>query len=100
MTTSSDLDPAMLMGNGVQVDICPSESGFVLSIGHVSVWLDAAAVKDVIRTLTWALSLHVPGAALTQLSVRAAPDSSQERTRPAANKARSSSRRSSSRAKG
>ena len=74
------------------MDVCPSESGFVLSMGHVSVWLDAAAAKDVIRTLTWALSLRIPGAALERVEVRADPDSPPEQIRRAASKRRSSSK--------
>jgi hypothetical protein len=48
--------PAVL-GRMAQVDICPAESGFVLSVGPVSIWLEPAVAEDVVRTLAQALSL-------------------------------------------
>jgi hypothetical protein len=47
-----------VMGRWAQVDICPSESGFVLSVGPVSLWLDVAAAGDVVETLARALSFE------------------------------------------
>jgi hypothetical protein len=47
--------PAVI-GRIAQVDICPSESGLVLSVGPVSLWLDLAVAEDVVETLTRALS--------------------------------------------
>ena len=48
-------------GRVAQVDICPSEAGFVLSVGPVSLWLDAAVAEDVVETLAQALALEVSG---------------------------------------
>jgi hypothetical protein len=45
-------------GRVVQVDICPSEAGFVLSLGPVSLWLEPGVAEDIIETLSQALSLE------------------------------------------
>jgi hypothetical protein len=50
-----------VMGRVAQVDICPSESGFVLSVGPVSLWLDSSAAEDVLETLARALSMDTGG---------------------------------------
>jgi hypothetical protein len=52
-----------VMGRVAQVDICPSESGFVLSVGPVSLWLETAVAEDVVETLAHALSLGTGAAA-------------------------------------
>ena len=45
-------------GRIAQVDICPSEAGFVLSLGPVSLWLEPGVAEDIIETLSQALSLE------------------------------------------
>jgi hypothetical protein len=45
-------------GRIAQVDICPSEAGFVLSLGPVSLWLEPGVAEDVVETLSQALSLE------------------------------------------
>lgn len=42
-------------GRSVQVDICPEDVGFVMSIGRVSLWLKLEEAQDVVATLTRAL---------------------------------------------
>ena len=49
---------AAVKGRIAQVDICPSEAGFVLSLGPVSLWLDPGVAEDVVETLSQALSLE------------------------------------------
>jgi hypothetical protein len=44
-------------GRIAQVDICPSEAEFVLSLGPVSLWLEPGVAEDIIETLSQALSL-------------------------------------------
>jgi hypothetical protein len=46
-----------VVGRVAQVDICPAEAGFVLSVGPVSLWLDLAVAEDVVETLSEALVL-------------------------------------------
>lgn len=46
-----------VVGRVAQVDICPAEAGFVLSVGPVSLWLDQAVAEDVVETLSEALVL-------------------------------------------
>jgi hypothetical protein len=43
-----------------QVDVCPAEAGFVLSIGTVSIWLSRAAVAEISILLERALALQSP----------------------------------------
>jgi hypothetical protein len=49
---------AAVKGRIAQVDICPSEAGFVLSLGPVSLWLEPGVAEDVVETLSQALSLE------------------------------------------
>jgi hypothetical protein len=49
--------PPAVKGRIAQVDICPSEAGFVLSLGPVSLWLEPGVAEDIIETLSQALSL-------------------------------------------
>ena len=43
-------------GRHVQVDICADEAlGFVVTIGHVSLWLKQEEAQDMVATLTRAL---------------------------------------------
>ena len=42
-------------GRVAQVDICPDEAGYVLSVGAVSLWLDRRTAEDVVATLGQAL---------------------------------------------
>jgi hypothetical protein len=48
-------------GRIAQVDICPSEAGFVLSVGPVSLWLEPGVAEDIVETLSQALSLEAGG---------------------------------------
>lgn len=66
-----------IRGRWAQVDICPSDAGFVLSVGPVSLWLDLAAAGDVVETLSRALSfeaeqtgVELAGAAVAESSPR------------------------------
>ena len=51
-----------VVGRTVQVDICPHDAGFVLSVGPVSIWLPLDAARDVVTTLARALLLDTLGA--------------------------------------
>jgi hypothetical protein len=42
-------------GRSVQVDICPEDVGFVMSIGRASIWLKLEEAQDLVGTLTRAL---------------------------------------------
>ena len=42
-------------GRSVQVDICPEDVGFVMSIGRASIWLKLEEAQDLVATLTRAL---------------------------------------------
>jgi hypothetical protein len=42
-------------GRSVQIDICPEDVGFVMSIGRVSIWLKLEEAQDLVATLTRAL---------------------------------------------
>ena len=46
-----------VVGRTVQVDICPHDAGFVLSVGPVSIWLPLDTARDVVTTLARALLL-------------------------------------------
>jgi hypothetical protein len=46
-----------LFGRDAQVDVCPCDAGFGLSIGRVSLWLERPDVEDLIDTLGRALLL-------------------------------------------
>jgi hypothetical protein len=51
--------------NGVaQVDVCPGEVGFILSIGRVSLWVNTDEALDAARALARALE-HRTGASAT-----------------------------------
>jgi hypothetical protein len=41
-----------------QVDVCPPDTGFVLSTGAVSFWLTRAAAAEISRLLEHALALQ------------------------------------------
>ena len=41
----------------VQVDVCPHNAGFILSVGRVSLWLGEATAKDVLTALGRALGV-------------------------------------------
>ena len=45
-----------MKGRVVEVDICESDVGFVLSVGVVSVWLAPAVAIDVLETLARAVA--------------------------------------------
>jgi hypothetical protein len=66
------------------VDVYPHESGFVLSVGPLAVWLDVPSTQDAVRKLKWALSFRVPGATVEHVSVRTdAEASAKQRSRGA-----------------
>ena len=50
-----------VVGRTAQVDICPRDAGFVLSVGPVSIWLPLDVARDVVATLTRALLLDKLG---------------------------------------
>ena len=50
-----------VVGRIAQVDICPRDAGFVLSVGPVSIWLPHNAARDVVATLGRALLLDTLG---------------------------------------
>jgi|KBSMisStandDraft_5_1062788.scaffolds.fasta_scaffold971619_2 hypothetical protein len=52
---------ASIVGRTVQVDICPHDAGFVLSVGPVSIWLPPNAARDVVATLGRALLVETLG---------------------------------------
>ena len=47
-----------IKGRIAQVDICPEEAGYVLSIGQVSLWLQLDEAQDVMQTLKRALAVE------------------------------------------
>jgi hypothetical protein len=47
-----------IVGRIAQVDVCPRDAGFVLSVGPVSIWLQLEAAQDVVATLAQALLLE------------------------------------------
>jgi hypothetical protein len=51
---------ATVRGREAQVDICPEDVGFVLSVGRVSIWLERASAEDLVETLGRALLLTAP----------------------------------------
>jgi len=40
----------------VEVDICPEQSGYILSVGPMSIWLDGATAEDVVEMLECAIA--------------------------------------------
>jgi len=50
-----------VVGRTAQVDICPRDAGFVLSVGPVSIWLPLDVARDVVTTLARALLLDTLG---------------------------------------
>ncbi len=55
-----DRSRATVRGRDAQVDICPHDVGFVLSVGRVSIWLERASAEDLVETLGRALLLTGP----------------------------------------
>jgi len=51
-----------VVGRIAQVDVCPRDAGFVLSVGPVSIWLQLEAAQDVVATLAQALLFEARGA--------------------------------------
>jgi hypothetical protein len=47
---------AVKKGRVVEVDLCESKAGFVLSVGPVSIWLSEAVAIDVVETLARAIA--------------------------------------------
>lgn len=39
----------------VEVDICPEQAGFILSVGPLSIWLDGATAEEVVEMLERAI---------------------------------------------
>jgi hypothetical protein len=75
-----EMDPARpcVKGRVVEIDICESEVGFVLSIGVVSVWLAPNVAIDLLETLACAVAAREAGkgdplAARTIAALRRAP---------------------------
>jgi hypothetical protein len=46
----------------VQVDICPEQSGYILSVGPMSIWLDGTTAEDVVEMLERAISSRTTAA--------------------------------------
>ena len=61
----------LVHGRETQVDICPFETGFVLSIGRTSIWLERETAEDLVETLERAL-----------LAARVSPPAPDSRARP------------------
>jgi hypothetical protein len=40
----------------VEVDICPDQAGYILSVGPLSIWLDGATAEDVVEMLERAIA--------------------------------------------
>ena len=40
----------------VEVDICPEQSGYILSVGPMSIWLDGETAEDVVEMLERAIA--------------------------------------------
>jgi hypothetical protein len=51
-------------GRIAQVDICPEEAGYVLSVGPVSLWLQLDEAQDVLSTLKRALGIDAEAAGI------------------------------------
>jgi hypothetical protein len=61
-------DTSTVFGHDAQVDICPREAGFVLSVGRVSIWLERPSAQDLVETLGRALRLTAPSPEVTETS--------------------------------
>jgi hypothetical protein len=46
----------------VEVDICPEQSGYILSVGPMSIWLDGTTAEDVVEMLERAISSRMTAA--------------------------------------
>ena len=46
----------MFRAGEAQVDVCPSDAGFILSIGATSIWIERAAAEDILLLLADALA--------------------------------------------
>jgi hypothetical protein len=40
----------------VEVDICPEQSGYILSVGSMSIWLDGSTAEEVVDMLERAIA--------------------------------------------
>lgn len=45
---------------GLRVDVCPEGDGFLLSIGHTSIWFDKEAAVLILTLLEEALAVSEP----------------------------------------
>jgi hypothetical protein len=61
MKMKTKKSPPAIVGRIAQVDVCPRDAGFVLSVGPVSIWLPLDAARDVVATLARALLLDAHG---------------------------------------
>ena len=52
----------------VEVDICPEQSGYILSVGPMSIWLDGATAEDVVEMLERAIASRGTDARPTTLT--------------------------------
>jgi hypothetical protein len=66
-------------GREARVDICPYETGFVLSIGRTSIWLERTMAEDLVETLERALLMA--RATTTAAGDDRAPDGQHSRSR-------------------
>jgi hypothetical protein len=58
----------VVKGRVVEVDICESDIGFVMSVGVVSVWLAPAVAIDLLETLARAVAAREVGEGETVLA--------------------------------
>ena len=49
-------DPNGGVTQEVEVDICPEQSGYILSVGPMSIWLDGATAENVVVMLERAIA--------------------------------------------
>ena len=55
-------DPNGGVTQEVEVDICPEQSGYILSVGPMSIWLDGATAEDVVVMLERAIASRAAAA--------------------------------------
>ena len=52
----------------VEVDVCPEQSGYILSVGPMSIWLDGATAEDVVEMLERAIATRTAAARPTTIT--------------------------------
>jgi hypothetical protein len=64
-----DGNPASLRQE-VEVDICPEQAGFILSVGPLSIWLDGTTAEEVVEMLERAIEARTVAARPATLTAR------------------------------